>query len=151
MSSLVIRHLYQDPKILPEVGDWIYQAFWTDQSGVTVQDLKDRLKEAVNGDAVPISLVAYLNNVPVGTVNLIESDDDARPHLKPWLAALYVKPEVRSQGVGAELVRALLNEAHRLKIDQLYLGTERPDFYARLGAVIHEMASPTFAIMSFDI
>ncbi|AFY01952.1 hypothetical protein [Bdellovibrio bacteriovorus] len=34
--SLVIRHLYENPELLSEVGDWIYQAFWTDQPGVTI-------------------------------------------------------------------------------------------------------------------
>lgn len=151
MNNLRIGHLFETPELTPVVANWIYNQFWTDIEGVTAQSLAERFQESVNDQNVPLALIAFQDNEPVGTVSLIESDDDERTHLTPWLAALYVKPEFRSQGVGAYLVRELLEKARRLKIEKLYLGTERPDFYLRLGAKFHEQASPSFTILYFSL
>lgn len=151
MSHLRIGHLYQTPELTPLVADWIYNQFWTDVEGVTVQSLAGRFQESVSDTNIPLALIGFQGSTPVGTVSLIESDDDERTHLTPWLAALYVKPEFRNQGAGAYLVRELLNKARELKIEKVYLGTERPDFYIRLGAKFHEQVSPSFTILYFSI
>jgi len=67
--------------------------------------------------------------------------------LAPWLAAMLVVPEHRGQGVGSNLVRALLKEAARLGVRQLYLGTDIPDYYAKLGAAMYEEDSGDYCIM----
>lgn len=119
--------------------------------GVTEADLLERFKESLPSQGIPQALIAFYNNEPVGTVSLIESDDDDRPHFTPWLAALYVKPEARNLGIGKHLVQSLLQEAESLGVQKLYLGTSKPEFYVRLGASIIEEASAGFYILNFTI
>lgn len=82
-----------------------------------------------------------------GVVNLIDIDDEARSHLHPWLAALIVVPEYRGRGFGGALVQGYLAEAQRLGFTRVYLGTDAPDFYRRLGAQPLEWARPDLLIM----
>jgi GNAT superfamily N-acetyltransferase len=149
MSTIAIYHLYETQQLIPEVAHWIYKEFWFDKPGFSPQFFEGLLRNAAQLDSIPLSLLAFVNEVPVGTINLIENDDEKRPHLRPWLAALYVKPEFRKQGVGSSLVNELLSNARRLGIQNLYLGTYNPNFYKKLGATIHEQINPKFAVMSF--
>ena len=50
------------------------------------------------------------------------------------MAAVYVVPERRGEGIGTRLVNEVVVEARGLGTEVLYLlTTEREDFYARLG------------------
>ena len=151
MSKIEIRHIFETPELIPQVADWIYNQFWMDQQEVTADFLAGLLRHAVDSNSIPLSLVAFVDGAPVGTINLIESDDRERVHLTPWLAALFVRPEFREEGVGSLLVKDLLLKAQGLGIKKLYLGTERSDFYIRLGAKLHELARPNFSILYFDL
>lgn len=128
-----IDHLCRHPGHVPLVASWIHGAFWT-RSGKGVETVIDLLREAEDPDRIPLSLLASIASAPAGTVQLIDCDSKARPDLTPWLAALFVDPAYRGKGVGAALVRRLVTEAARLDCRELYLETDIPDFYARLGA-----------------
>ena len=54
-----------------------------------------------------MTLIALLNDQPVGTASIFLDDMDTRADLSPWLAAVYVPPEHRSQGIGTCLVQAI--------------------------------------------
>ena len=142
-----LTDLFNHSEHIPLVVDWIYNAFWADQQIHTPQSLAKLLSQATSPDAIPISLLALEGSEPVGTINLVENDDEQRPHLRPWLAALYVKPEMRGRGVGSSLVRTLQERARSMDIDEMYLGTDKPSFYLRLGATVHEQVSDAFCIM----
>lgn len=144
---LQIAHLFEHIEYVDQVANWIHAEFWADKNIHTPQSLASLLRNATTPDAIPLSRLALVDGIPVGTVNLIENDDDQRTHLRPWLAALLALPEYRRQGIGSALVRDLQEHADRLGIDELYLGTDNPGFYARLGATIHEQVAPDFAIM----
>jgi N-acetylglutamate synthase-like GNAT family acetyltransferase len=59
---------------------------------------------------------------------------DTRPDLSPWLAAVYVAPAYRKQGIGSALVKAVESTAQQIQIARLYLFTpDQEHFYARLG------------------
>ena len=132
---------------IPLVAGWIHSEFWAEKDVFTPADLAELLRMATRPDEIPLSLVALVSGQPVGTVNLIENDDEARPHLRPWLAALFVIPEHRSCGIGSALVRALQQQAKDMGIDVMYLGTDNPGFYERFGASVHEQLSDNFCIM----
>ncbi|WP_413559447.1 GNAT family N-acetyltransferase [Bdellovibrio sp. HCB209] len=151
MSSVRIQHLYEVPALIPEVAQWIFNAFWSDKGLPDSSFLVEALGEATSSDAVPLSLVAFIDDKAVGTINLIENDDEERTHLTPWLAALWVDPKFRKQGIGSQLVLNLLAEAKRLGISELYLETHSPKFYTDLGAELIEEISPNFFLLSFKI
>ncbi|WP_143448316.1 GNAT family N-acetyltransferase [Kineosporia sp. A_224] len=84
---------------------------------------------------VPFTLVAHVDDGPVGCVQVCTDDVHARyADRGPWLSAVYVLPVARDLGVG----RALLAETERLTAaqghDELWLHTgEAHRFYARCG------------------
>ena len=149
-ESMNIRvvHLFEHPECLGAVARWIHEEWWADKPGHTVETMEARLGEAIHPDAIPLSLVALDMGRPVGTVNLVANDNEERPDLTPWLAALLVLPEHRDHGVGSELVRALAGNAGRLGVPKMYLGTDIPQFYSKLGAETHEVFSNEYCIMS---
>jgi predicted N-acetyltransferase YhbS len=145
--NVEIKHLCDCPEHLGTVARWIHEEWWSDKPGHTVETMAARLGEASDQNAVPLSLVALFAGNPVGTVNLVANDNEERPDLTPWLAALLVVPEHRGQGVGSKLVRALVKEAARLRVPHLFLGTDIPDYYARLGAEMYEEFPDDYCIM----
>lgn len=147
----IIKHLFEEPQYLPLVAKWIYDEFWTDKPGYSSQVFEDKLTEATQKNKIPLSFIAFVDGAPAGTVNLIENDDEKRTHLAPWLAALVVQPEFRSKGVGSMLVKELNKCASGLGFKKLYLGTDNPGFYERLGAKKHEHVKENFYIMRFDL
>ncbi len=148
--DITIEPLHLHPQLRAAVAQLIYDEFWTNDPDASPAWMEDRLSEAGDHARLPLSFVAMADGVMVGTINLIDNDDDKRPHLWPWLAALAVVPAWRSHGVGSQLVNALLQAAAALDIDTVYFGTDGPGFYQRLGAVVHEQVSPTFCVMRFD-
>ncbi len=146
-----IDHLFNHPEHRSLVAGWIYHEFWRDRPGYSVAMFEELLRKADDPDRIPLSLLALVDGQPAGTVNLVHNDDESRPHLHPWLAALVVTPERRGSGVGSALVRRLLCDARRLGVTDLYLGADIPDFYARLGAVRHERASDSLWIMRIPL
>lgn len=149
--DLRIEHLFRHPGRLGLVAGWIHAEFWTGKDGYSVETFEHLLHDARDPDRIPLSLLALADGAPAGTVNLIENDDPARVELRPWLAALFVAPAFRGHGIGAALVRALAGEARRLGCREMYLGTDIPDFYRPLGAVVHEQVTDAFCIMRIPL
>jgi predicted N-acetyltransferase YhbS len=150
MATVHITHLFNRPHLIEAVARMIYEEFWRDvKNGMSIADLVAHLQTATDQTRIPLSLIALRGDQLLGTVNLIENDDAARAHLRPWLAAMVVREEVRGQGVGSQLVKALLIEARKMNIPSLYFGTDGPGFYARLGAIEHERVRDDFSIMKF--
>jgi GNAT superfamily N-acetyltransferase len=72
--------------------------------------------------ALPATLVATLDGVPVGTVTLCMEDLPGRDaEFGPWLAALFVPAAHRGQGVARALMKAALALARRLNLERLSL------------------------------
>ncbi|TPE44854.1 GNAT family N-acetyltransferase [Pontibacter mangrovi] len=129
-----IKYLYEVPQHFEAVADWIYRQWWQ-KPGNTNEVVKAPLREHLLQQDLPAALVALDGERPVGSVLVIESDGvDALPDLRPWLAALYVLPEYRGQGVGKLLVQALEQHARKAGFPDLYLvATDRVSFYRELG------------------
>lgn len=149
-ETVSIEHLCERPEHVPLVAAWIHGAFWT-RSTYDVGYVAGLLREAVDPDRIPLSLLALVGDAPAGTVNLIVCDSRARPDLTPWLAALFVAPEQRGKGIGEALVRRLVAEAARIGCTEMYLETDIPDFYARLGATLYEPLAEGGWIMRIGI
>ena len=149
--DVTIQHLFKYPEYVPRVAQWIHNEWWREKPGHTVKTMANRLLEADNPTKIPLSLLAMANRQPAGTVNLVENDNDALPHLYPWLAALLVLPEYRNRGLGTKLVKALISDAQRLGISELYLGTDIPHFYKRLGANIFRRLNNGLIIMKLNV
>jgi predicted N-acetyltransferase YhbS len=149
--SLEIVHLFERPEHLRLVAGWIYDEFWTDKPGYSVETFVGLLGDARGSDRIPLSLLALWDGAPAGTVNLVACDSRRRPDLTPWLAALVVVPELRRRGIGAALVRRLCGEAKRLGCGELYLGADIPAYYEPLGARVFESYPDNLCIMRVEL
>lgn len=150
-NEIRIAHLLEVPEHRARVAALIHHEFWFDVPGASEQGMFDRLGQATRVDAVPLCLVALHRSQPVGVVNLVDNDSDQHPEWSPWLAGMVVAPTWRGRGVGSALVCALLLQARRLGIARLYLGTDGPGFYTRLGAVVHARPRADFCYMRIDL
>ena len=147
-----ITHLHHHPHLVAPVAQMIYDEFWQDVvNGMSVADLVAHLRTATDDARIPLCLIALDDQQLLGTVNLIENDDAKRTHLRPWLAAMVVRADKRGNGIGSALVNALLAEAKRMQIPELFFGTDGPGFYTRLGAREYERVRADFWIMRFAL
>jgi len=95
--------------------------------------------------------LAVINREVVGAIALVDFDDlEEFRHLKPWVAAFIVKPELRGSGIGTQMLTLLEGEARMLGINKLYLWTEdQTAFYKRRGYRFE--ASSRLASLGFDL
>ncbi len=111
-----IHDLKAAPQFLPVVADRIWQEWWR-PDGRSLGDVEAALGDIVAAKDFPLTLVAARGETFLGTVTGIASDIPARPDLGPCLAALWVEPSARGQGIGMALSSALLerltSQGHR--------------------------------------
>ncbi|CAH1673038.1 MULTISPECIES: GNAT family N-acetyltransferase [unclassified Chelatococcus] len=133
-SSIRITSLQQDPHFRAAVSDRIWKAWWREE-GYSFDQIDQRVSESLGPETVPSALVASIGTEFLGTVSLIDSDMDERPAYSPWIAALWVDPEHRRQGIGAALVEAAATMAFAAGNDTVYLcaSPDNAPFYIGLG------------------
>jgi N-acetylglutamate synthase-like GNAT family acetyltransferase len=136
---VTISFLADTPQHLPTVASWIFDEWDHLIPGFTLAKLEAKLQAYLSRDTIPLALVALSDGLPVGTASMQPEDMSSRPDLSPWLAAVYVLPDYRNKGIGAQLVKGVENVAHSLQISKLYLFTpDQEKFYARLGWSVME-------------
>ena len=128
-----IEHLCDHTAFSETVAKWLYDEFIV---GIRKDVSYEYVLSSVNDchkQKLPVRLIALLDGKCVGTVSIVVNDLKFRDYT-PWLAALYVDPEHRSQGVGRRLVDAVKEAVRQLGYDKLYLRTEHAgDYYRALG------------------
>lgn len=140
---------------LPTIAAWHHEEWGYIRPGDTVEQRQKRLKAECGHLEIPTTIIAMENGQPLGSVSLLEDDMDSHMHLSPWLASLFVVPQRRGQGIGAMLVKRLVEEAGKLTIPRLYLYTPSAEkFYASLGWSVLERtdyAGKPAIIMAYDL
>ena len=136
-----IAYLAEHPDYAATLAQWHYREWqrllpdWSHEAAL------DELQSHTSRRHLPTTLIAIDNARLIGSVSLVEEDHPTLSLLSPWLASLYVAPEHRGRGIGAVLVKALVDEANALGITRLYLYTEDGQrFYERLGWSLREHA-----------
>ena len=103
---------------------------WPDTSPVSAVTI---LKERLNYNSLPITMVAFINNFPVGMCSLWERDE-IEPRLGPWLGTLIVEPSHQRKGIGRILVNSIKSQAKNMGYKILYLYTGNvAEYYSDLG------------------
>jgi GNAT superfamily N-acetyltransferase len=132
---VVIGDLGDHRSRLPALARWHYD-HWGPLTGADSFDgYVALLTQAAASRTVPSVLIAIAKDELLGSANLVACDLPPRPELTPWLAQLFVAPERRRDGVGAALVRAVLERARQCGHARVYLYTSGtlPEYYRRLG------------------
>ena len=113
-----------------------------------VKEMQEHAIKEPASSAVPMTLIALIDNELAGSCRICEDDfDGARPNLTPWLATLFVLPEHRGKGVGSALANKAANEVQASGCgDVLYLwACEREvamGMYRKLGWEVMEETVP---------
>jgi GNAT superfamily N-acetyltransferase len=149
-----IDYLANHPHFIPTLARWTYQEWHHLRPGDSVERRIERLRTESNGSPIPTVVVAFDGAELFGSAKLVVSDMDTRPELTPWLAGVFVTPRHRRRGIGAALVRRVMDEARHLGIPRLYLYTpSAAPFYAKLHWSMFEQTKyrdKDVAIMSHD-
>jgi predicted N-acetyltransferase YhbS len=136
LGSVQIDYLKNHQSCIPRLANFFWQEWrqFYEATGRTAKQVTKSMRERVNTDSIPLTLVAVYCGQVIGTGAIKPHDLDIRPQLSPWLAGLYVLREFRCNGVGSLLVARLLDEARQLGFSELHLWTAFAEsFYSRLG------------------
>ena len=126
--------LFDRPKFIPLVAGWNWTEWRDLLPCASCEAFADDLRAKTRRDGIPITLLAFDDGVPVGTVSLLADDLESRSELTPWLASLYVAPEKRGRGLGKMLAQHAVDAARGFGIGKLYLYTPgQESFYQQLG------------------
>jgi GNAT superfamily N-acetyltransferase len=150
--ALTIVRLSDRPDLLTTVATWVYEQWWSHLPEHSAETLAGMLSERMASDHIYESFVALLDSVPVGTATVLDHDVDTerRPDLTPWVAAVYVIPEARRQGIGEQLVSKATAFALARGFQTVYLWTaDRRNWYERLGWQLMEQFDSKGTLVSF--
>ena len=146
-QRVIIERLSEHRDLVPLVASWL-QAEWPDWYGTSGKGSahEDVLEYAGAGKTIPFGVVAFRDGVPCGFGALKNDAIPPGSDRGPWVGAGYVLPELRGQGIGALVLRALTGEARRLGFLHVYCGTStstsllRREGWRELEVVPHEGA-----------
>ena len=126
--------LAEKPELAPILARWHFEEWGHLTPDRPFEQWVERMQGRAHRDQIPLTVVAFEGEQPVGLASLVFHDMDTRKDLSPWLAGVYVSPAFRGRGYGAALVTAIEEQAAQLGIETLYLYTNSAQgLYARLG------------------
>ena len=128
---MIIHPLYAAPQHASCVTEWLWRAFGAD--ALPRAFFASIVEHSQTPGALPITFVAVEGERLLGTVGLWRCDLISRQDLYPWMAALYVAPEARGQGLAGKLQQHVIGYARAQGYPELFLSPACRDFYERFG------------------
>ena len=121
---LSAKPLPRVPRLKPVVSAWLLSEWpsWYAENGAG-DLLGDVDAFATSELELPVGLVVFDDDEPVGFGALKQVSISTHTHLAPWAAAGYVVPARRGQGVGAFLLEAIVAHAKTIGYGNVYCGT----------------------------
>jgi N-acetylglutamate synthase-like GNAT family acetyltransferase len=112
---------------------WLHQHFSYEFGSQPLLNWQQEFREGQT-DGNWATLIAIEEGQLLGGAALAKSDLSDRPHLGPWLACVFVAPEVRGRGLAEQLITDICSQATAKGYKQLYLHThDRHEYYAKRG------------------
>lgn len=137
IRGLEIAALEEVGETFEQVARWLNEE-WGAFHEASLEDTRDWLRSVLDRRPDECILVAYVDGHAVGVAMLVACDLPERSELAPWLTSLYVLPKWRGRTIGRRLAGAVTLLARRHGHERLYLYTETPRIYERLGWRHHE-------------
>lgn len=132
MAAITIHSMAGHPEWIAPCAAWWHRQ-WGDGMGFSADEAPAAIAALTAPGGRQAALIGLVDDVPAGSVFLVKSDLDTHNHLTPWLAGLFVLPQLRRLGLGQRLVTATIAEAANLGYERLYLYTAMSEFYRRQG------------------
>lgn len=136
-NDISIGLLKSHPEQLHEVAKISYEnigKIWN--PGMQLEQAVEGYKKHLNDSNLPLTMIAFYNNRPIGICSLRENDG-IRPDLTPWLGSLVVIPEYQRLGVGKTLIDAIKQKSKTLGFNKLFLfafdAAGTANYYSNLG------------------
>lgn len=128
-----IEFLADHPHLIPTLASWFYEEWGRGAAQSTIEKIEAGLKNRLNRDNLPLTIVALVKSMLVGTASLKIREVETHAHLPYWLGSVYVHPSHRDQGIGAKIVVHAVDLADKLGLNELFLYTHSHEkFYSRL-------------------
>lgn len=122
-ATITISYLAEHPELLPTLQVW-FESEWPAHYGLGGRgNARQDLFSYSNRGCVPVGLIAIRGNKLCGIAALKSEPFPSHPHLSPWVGAALVKPSLRRQGIGHELIQSLESEARALGHEKIYCAT----------------------------
>lgn len=137
--KIEVKQLSECPEHLTTVGTWIYQEWWS-RRYKDPEVVLGWLREHTRKDQAPYTVVGFADGVPTGSCCVVKNDCVHRPQYAPWVAAVFVRPEMRKRGIASAILEEAARVAARAKVQGLYidcLATTAP-VYEKNGWSVHE-------------
>lgn len=129
---LQIVSLADRPDLITVCAAWNH-AEWGEFTGSTLEETAKAFSDISCDSDGQAACIALWNGQPAGFSLLIHSDLETHPHLKPWVASVFVAPEYRGRGIARTLVGATEDAAREYGYAEADLYTNKPDLYRQIG------------------
>jgi predicted N-acetyltransferase YhbS len=131
---ITFQYLSERMDLVHELAQSHVEAFGTLLRDWTVASAEEELREHAGRCCIPTTLLAMDGDTWLGSVSLLQNDDERIRQYSPWLASLVVREQARGRGIGRALVARCIVEAKALHVPALYLYCEA-DLVAYYGAL----------------
>lgn len=133
-----IENLADRMEYVDEVSLWFWHEWGKYQ---TKENMKYTTIHTAQKDRVPMTYIALTGDRLVGTVALWTNDLRCRQDLSPWMTNLFVRNDVRDQGIDLLLQDRAIQAAQELGCKKLYLiSTDDNAYYESTGWTYFEEA-----------
>jgi len=133
VQTMQIIDLSLAPQYIPQLAAWHHQQWSYLNPAVTVEQRIEELHTHLANLVLPRTFIAVADEL-LGSASLVAHDMDTHPELTPWLASVFVNPLHRKRGIGAALVREVMETAAQAGIKTLSLFTpDQEPLYRQLG------------------
>lgn len=136
--TITIKNLAECLWCAPLAAHWSFTEWYVERNIPFAVNLAAYQKRG-NLNSVPLCHILFLDDLPIGMGSLKENDLWTRKDLNPWLASVYIIPQMRNRGYGKILISSLEEKAWKLGIEQLFLflgqheQSKLSHFYSALG------------------
>jgi GNAT superfamily N-acetyltransferase len=134
-SIIEFKYLKDCPEHVTTCAQWSFNSWGKYTPHRTFEDYLESRKEHLNDDSLPLTIVAFSDQTPIGMCSLVPSRD-ADLTLTPWFATLYVEPEFREQKIATALEKAICEKARSMGYTKIYSFNSDPTvvpWYEKLG------------------
>lgn len=130
----MIFNLKEKAEHIPTLAVWHHEEWSYLNPGGSVEKRIEKMQNYLPDESVPNMFVWVEGNDVIGSAGILACDMDTKPEYSPWLASVYVKSDRRNQGIGAALVKKVMQHAKALGHGEIFLFTpNKEDFYRGIG------------------